>query len=66
MRGKPALMLARVMIDRNIPAHAGKTTITQLFAKDIKEHPRACGENLLVLVILVTSAGTSPRMRGKL
>ena len=30
-----------------------------------KEHPRVCGENLVMAFLTAVTSGTSPRMRGK-
>ena len=50
---------------RNIPAHAGKTAPPPRSTPPSPEHPRACGENVGVLVDHQVFSGTSPRMRGK-
>ena len=48
MRGK----LISYDVDRGeygiTPAHAGKTTNVNTFFDKIKDHPRACGENLMI------------------
>ena len=46
MRGKPAAYAIVNPRDRNIPAHAGKTTGGDDGVITITEHPRACGENI--------------------
>ena len=51
---------------RNIPAHAGKTSINLRSPRQLKEHPRARGENSLVILRANMWGGTSPRTRGKL
>ena len=45
MRGKRAHRTARNYSNRNIPAHAGKTGVSDATAVLQQEHPRACGEN---------------------
>ena len=50
---------------RNIPAHAGKTPTRRASARRVQEHPRARGENSLLMRSVASTAGTSPRTRGK-
>ena len=65
MRGKrPSKIFFRFRY-RNIPAYAGKTGALRIVVKRWKEHPRVCGENSSVFTEGFSSAGTSPRMRGK-
>ena len=65
MRGKPELHEKGVILQRNIPAHAGKTHSSCHGFTDRSEHPRACGENTHRRMLLLSIGGTSPRMRGK-
>ena len=51
---------------RNIPAYAGKTIWCTEIRTLRTEHPRVCGENLMLMPSLFLVIGTSPRMRGKL
>ena len=46
-----------------IPADAGSTTPLQLKTMSEKDHPRGCGEHLVVLLFPVMGLGSSPRMR---
>ena len=48
-----------------IPAHAGKTGVCVFGCGWFRAHPRACGENVVGEFEEVSSAGSSPRMRGK-
>ena len=48
-----------------IPARAGKTTRTSATARVDRAHPRAGGENGLLVVVLSVDYGSSPRGRGK-
>ena len=50
---------------RLIPAHAGKTPKHAGRHSLVGAHPRACGENIDVSVIVPVKTGSSPRMRGK-
>ena len=48
-----------------IPARAGKTNRTAHGSRARRAHPRACGENGVVLTGPPAQAGSSPRVRGK-
>ena len=50
---------------RLIPAHAGKTLLSQVSRLRRPAHPRACGENGHAELCSAARAGSSPRMRGK-
>ena len=65
MRGKPSFVCCRRPWRRNIPAYAGKTSLLCFPRLRLAEHPRVCGENLLIVAVVLTGVGTSPRMRGK-
>jgi len=65
MRGKHCGPLPRNLINRNIPAYAGKTHGMRAAPPAGKEHPRVCGENKSDLDLKIARLGTSPRMRGK-
>ena len=66
MRGKRQQFRAQVGHSRIIPAHAGQTSIWSRPARTYPDHPRACGANPCSVVRSESSAGSSPRMRGKL
>ena len=66
MRGKPAVILKPPLRPRITPAHAGKTRVIGVAAEIVEDHPRACGENLFELAIMLMLRGSPPRMRGKL
>ena len=66
VRGKLA---ARLLFDpdtRLIPACAGKTGIPSTLMLASPAHPRVCGENVIAFASWVLTAGSSPRVRGKL
>ena len=65
-RGKPVHDTRCWQARRNIPAHAGKTGVSDATAVLQQEHPRARGENTVRRVLPLRSGGTSPRTRGKL
>ena len=48
------------------PAHAGKTVRISNPYGAMKDHPRACGENLHLRCREKRGNGSPPRMRGKL
>ena len=65
MRGKRVPPTLITMCLRIIPAHAGQTTSTSDRIALPTDHPRACGANFSITVLLCVSFGSSPRMRGK-
>ena len=65
MRGKLLGVMVGHFSSRNIPAYAGKTPDDGCAARETAEHPRVCGENSAAWAAVMTSCGTSPRMRGK-
>ena len=48
-----------------IPARAGKTSFFRGTSVGVWAHPRACGENVLDLLLGGLGSGSSPRVRGK-
>ena len=65
MRGKRRHSEQRRIPRRLIPAHAGKTLACDRGRSTRRAHPRACGENELILGNVSCPVGSSPRMRGK-
>ena len=65
MRGKLQIMQNHPVSDRITPAHAGKTTYIDNWLACGEDHPRACGENTLLRLKSLVTAGSPPRMRGK-
>ena len=65
MRGKGLWTVSKSPADRITPAHAGKSTRWLQSCRRRWDHPRACGEKFLSLVILLLRMGSPPRMRGK-
>ena len=57
--GQPAVQERRI-----IPADAGSTRPWSSRSRRRRDHPRGCGEHLLVIRILGSCSGSSPRMRG--
>ena len=64
MRGTPIPRIFGTLFDGIIPAYAGNTTTRSARKSATRDHPRVCGEHLVVGGEAVTSAGSSPRMRG--
>ena len=65
VRGKLALRLKGLHLDRIIPASAGQTFQTCSFTVIRSDHPRECGANMMSNVSLHRAVGSSPRVRGK-
>ena len=66
MRGKPTLTPDRRLSSRIIPARAGQTMTAKKTPHVHADHPRACGANGSLMCLSLLSAGSSPRVRGKL
>ena len=64
-RGKLGSLPCARPIQRNIPAHAGKTSTSSRSTTVPWEHPRARGENCWSHGSRQRADGTSPRTRGK-
>ena len=47
------------------PADAGKTGMAAFANFWQKDHPRGCGENIIINIIIDATLGSPPRMRGK-
>ena len=47
-----------------IPAYAGNTDILPLSARGYRDHPRVCGEHVVLRRVQCAEKGSSPRMRG--
>ena len=65
MRGKPADAPTSTGLLRIIPAHAGQTSSTRRSRFCSSDHPRACGANVFLSIVVFEQIGSSPRMRGK-
>ena len=53
-------------VGRLIPACAGKTSERSSSSHPKRAHPRVCGENSLIVLLVAVLPGSSPRVRGKL
>ena len=65
MRGKLIVSGAMSVGHRITPAHAGKTIALPTGGTVAPDHPRACGENVVIPLRLADVTGSPPRMRGK-
>ena len=63
--GKHQCERSRLIRFRLIPACAGKTRTQPMNIEEIRAHPRVCGENYTENAPVRSSAGSSPRVRGK-
>ena len=66
MRGAQIIHSIITILVRIIPADAGSTRGEQWAMVRYWDHPRGCGEHLVVLVVVPLGVGSSPRMRGAL
>ena len=65
VRGKPILIEGNAFRSGLIPACAGKTKRYLTSVAMCRAHPRVCGENDSVVILCLSIAGSSPRVRGK-
>ena len=66
MRGTPTCADDEIPWRGIIPAHAGNTFIQHGQRSTQRDHPRTCGEHLLLFLISIILLGSSPHMRGTL
>ena len=64
MRGAPRPDSHEVLEWRIIPADAGSTGQARMKSGRQEDHPRGCGEHLLISGLSLANQGSSPRMRG--
>ena len=65
VRGKPTVPVVRTERTGLIPARAGKTDVERQVLRAHRAHPRACGENITLTILMPVAPGSSPRVRGK-
>ena len=65
MRGKVDFAVYAVQSRRITPAHAGKSMRTVKTYQLVKDHPRTCGEKLILRSTQYKADGSPPHMRGK-
>ncbi len=66
VRGKPSGLSVFTIVIGITPACAGKTYYMGLWAGEIRDHPRVCGENMRIEWECLILEGSPPRVRGKL
>ena len=66
MRGTLRALLRKLLKSRIIPADAGNTVSPTGPRAMVTDHPRGCGEHMLISSWVVVARGSSPRMRGTL
>ena len=64
MRGTLRISVRRNVGHGIIPAYAGNTSNVRSSMVSAWDHPRVCGEHILLSGLSCTSVGSSPRMRG--
>ena len=66
VRGKQSVYKSVCAVPRITPAGAGKTSSSYRTTIHLQDHPRRCGENLLIFATASSRAGSPPQVRGKL
>jgi len=56
----------KLLLERTIPTHVGRTISVTLASAVLTDHPHACGENISQFRLCQTYCGPSPRMWGEL
>ena len=65
MRGKKGEDYESQADDRITPAYAGKNEFPPAFTNVSRDHPRLCGEKLMIDLSVSWVRGSPPPMRGK-
>ena len=65
MRGKATNLLVFGCAFGITPAYAGKSMYAMIALDRVQDHPRLCGEKLVIIDDLNRTAGSPPPMRGK-
>ena len=65
VRGKRIVQRENVFQHRITPAGAGKTLFVEFPDGELKDHPRRCGENVLLFRPQAQELGSPPQVRGK-
>ena len=65
MRGKVVIFSEFCYKSRITPAHAGKSEKREYQKNQYKDHPRPCGEKLVLTFVSIWCLGSPPPMRGK-
>ena len=64
MRGTPCVGVDPHRDRRIIPAHAGNTYYDREYYAPLRDHPRTCGEHVIIIIKRDVYEGSSPHMRG--
>ena len=65
MRGKVGISYSLSAVNGITPAYAGKSLNGAAMWNVCTDHPRLCGEKVLVYLVLICHLGSPPPMRGK-
>ena len=65
MRGKDEFGIILPFCDRITPAYAGKRILKRPANGTVKDHPRLCGEKVILNRFTAFTIGSPPPMRGK-
>ena len=65
MRGKAKKIVVPLRRSGITPAYAGKSGGTAGISKMKEDHPRLCGEKMILFLVLLPVLGSPPPMRGK-
>ena len=65
VRGKGAHKPVRLLDGGITPAYAGKSSRARLRCRCTWDHPRVCGEKIVLVIVFCSLMGSPPRMRGK-
>ena len=65
MRGKAPVIPVSVCVGGITPAYAGKSSTPTLHILIRRDHPRLCGEKLVLVGVVERFQGSPPPMRGK-
>ena len=64
MRGAPDFVIVKATQGGIIPAYAGSTPMVVIIIEVKRDHPRVCGEHVMIQGVFCAPTGSSPRMRG--
>ena len=65
MRGKEGVALLSGQIVGITPAYAGKRAAANFHLGTTRDHPRVCGEKVVMPVLVASMTGSPPHVRGK-
>ena len=65
MRGKVTIAGYEVDVKGITPAYAGKSMSHDIRTPMNADHPRVCGEKIVLVIVFCSLMGSPPRMRGK-